>query len=144
MAGDLTPPRSARLTRQQLAQFLPNQELIRAFEALSLDVTETAPGNDLEIIGIARLALALAGQALAMAEAGAEDQLIIPGPRGADGAAGLAVAFMHEPESIDEPMPVAARIGAPVVGGSRVTDAWRTALIAALVAQGLITDTSTP
>jgi len=145
MASELIPPRSTVLRRDQLAQFLPTQELIRAFEDLATDASQTAPANEAEILSIARRALALAGYALASIDAlaGAEESFPTPGPRGDVGPAGAAfVLFSEECAQDDPPLPQTAPAPVPV-GGSRATDAWRTNLIAALVARGIITDTST-
>lgn len=145
MASELTPPRTILLRRDQLAKFLPTQELIRAFEDLALDATQTVPANEIEILTIAKLALAIAGHALATApDAGSGEECFpIPGPRGDVGPAGAAFVLFAE-EGPQEDVPAAQARPAPIpVGGSRATDAWRTNLIAALVAQGIITDTST-
>lgn len=145
MAAEITPPRSIQLTRQQLAQFLPNSELIRAFEALSMDVSTSIPANEIEILSVAKLALALAGQAIALAEGGAQEEpLLIPGRDGAAGLAGAPGAvFVQDDAAQDSSIPHAAPAAIPV-GGSRATDAWRLAIIAALVSRGIIVDASTP
>lgn len=131
-----------RLTRQQLSTFLKTPELIRAFENLSEDVAVVTPENQDEISRIAQLALALAAQAMMLVESmQPEDPQVIPGPAGVDGAAGLALAFLNDFEADNEMIP--RNDPAPIeVGGSRATDAWRIALIAALVSRGIITDTS--
>lgn len=41
--ADRPPVKTQRLTRDKLAQFLPTHELIKAFENLSADVSETLP-----------------------------------------------------------------------------------------------------
>lgn len=41
--ADRPPVKTRRITRDKLAQFLPTHELIKAFEDLSADVSQTLP-----------------------------------------------------------------------------------------------------
>jgi hypothetical protein len=52
------------LTRQQLADFLPDQQSIRAFEKLVIDATTTTPENVEAVTNIANSALAMAAAAI--------------------------------------------------------------------------------
>lgn len=142
MAVDLY--RSTGLTRNQLAQFLKTPELIRAFEELQGDVTGILPANEAEITRLARMALALAAQALMLADSvQPEDPMLIPGPRGSDGMPGVTLALLAESESEEPPIRQAVPAAVPVTG-SRATDAWRTSLMTALVSRGILIDGSTP
>lgn len=92
--------RNNPLTRNQLAQFLKSPELIRAFEQLSSDVAVILPANEAEIFRIANMALALAAQALMMADRGEpEEPMMIPGPKGDPGPSAQQMALLFEGET---------------------------------------------
>lgn len=110
------------LTRQQLAQFLKNPEIIRAFENLTRDVGEVLPANEAEIIRIARLALALSAQALMFADREPEEQVAIPGPRGIDGQDGKLMIWFEDGEPGEQGFPgPQGAAGSGGGGGSVIT-----------------------
>ncbi len=105
------------LTRQQLAQFLKNPEIIRAFENLTRDVGEVLPANEAEITRIARLALALSAQALMFADREPEDPQVIPGPRGSDGQDGKLMVWFEDGEPGEQGPPGPQGVQGPAGGG---------------------------
>lgn len=130
-------------TRQQLAQFLKTPELIKAFESLSTDVAVILPANEAEITRTARMALALAAQALIQStDIPVEDAQIVPGPRGPAGADGIT-RFLVEPAPDDDLPMMRGNSQAVPVTGSRASGAALVSLLAALVAQGVIVDNTT-
>ncbi len=65
--ADVMQIKTRRLTRAQLAQFLPTHELIKAFENLVSDVVETIPGNADELTISIEVAQEVADTAQSMA-----------------------------------------------------------------------------
>lgn len=123
MASDLA------LTRQRLATFLKDPETIRAFEALSIDVGENLP-NDIVIanqnavaaLEAARVALALAGQAMLISQETASEETSIAGPAGDSGGGsgppGPPGQLIYlEPDPADEPTPIPGPAGRSGVSG---------------------------
>lgn len=127
--------KTRRLTRDKLASFLGNQELIKAFENLQEDVASTLPDAAVSAAQaaanamiVARTALAYAAQAMLMAGEGGGDDgggAGPPGPKGDAGATGpvgpagpggsIAI-FAPEDPAEPEPGPPGAR-GADGVAG---------------------------
>jgi hypothetical protein len=102
------PVKTKAVTRDKLAQFLQNHELIKLFENLAQDVSTTLPTATLTTAAIAQQALSMVASALALISERDDDPGMIPGPTGPQGQTGapgpVGPMWITDTEADDLPM----------------------------------------